>query len=271
MTALAGFQSRVLLRGRAVVAAAAVFGVSAGVVAILGLGSFRQVGLGAVGPAAAALINLAILLPTAQAMLLAALAIAGDREGGLTAMLRAGGVRHRSIVASTWLGVVLGAWIAVTAGFGVAALVVAGNVPLEDLPVFGAIYLVALAVAAAAAAIGVLIGTLVATRLQAALVAVAAWFVLAIGLDLLVIGLGVFLRLGEVAILTAVAADPLTSGRLAALMLLDADSGALGPTGIYLLERLGRVGAVGALAAVCLAWTVIPLGIAARVLRGRDV
>ena len=68
---------------------------------------------------------------------------------------------------------------------------------------------------AVAAAAGVLVGTLVTNRLQASLVAVAAWFLLAIGLDLVVIGLGVFLSLGEPAILTAVLANPIESARVA--------------------------------------------------------
>ena len=46
-----------------------IFALAAGLATLLGLGSYRQLGLGAVGPAAAALVNLAILLPTAQAVL----------------------------------------------------------------------------------------------------------------------------------------------------------------------------------------------------------
>lgn len=270
MIMLAGFQARTILRGRAALAAAVLFGLVAGLVAVLGLGSFRQVGLGAVGPAAAAIVNLAILLPTAQAMLLGALAVSGDRENGFAAMLRARGVSAPALALASWWATVLAAWLTLLAGFGVAALVIAGNVPMGDLPTFGGILLVMLAVAAAAAAVGVLIGSVAGSRLQAALGAVAAWFALAVGLDLLVIGLGAFVRFGEGAIILAAAADPFTSGRLAALLLLDAQGGVLGPVGLYLVDRLGAIGSVAALVAVIGAWVLVPLGLAVRSIARRD-
>jgi Cu-processing system permease protein len=270
VTALVGFQARTILRGRAATVAAALFALVAGLVAVLGLGSFRQVGLGAVGPAAAALVNLAILLPTVQAVLLGALAMTGDRESGFAAMLRARGVGPARLVLSTWSATTVAAWLSLSAGFGVAALIVAGNVPLADLPTFGGLFVVMLLVAAAAAAIGVLVGALATTRLQAALAAVAAWFGLAIGLDLAVIGLGAFVRLGEAAILLAAAADPFTSGRLAALLLLDAQGGVIGPLGTYLVSRLGGPAAAAALAGVVAAWTVVPLLVAIRAVDRRD-
>ncbi len=270
MTALGAFRARTLLRGRATAAAAVVFAVAAGLVALLGLGSFRQVGLGSVGPAAGALVSLALLLPTAQGLLLGALTLTADRESGFGAMLRARGVGPVAAVVTAWLAVSVTAWVAIAAGFGVAAVVIAGNVPLGDLPVFGAIFAIALAAAAAATAVGVLIGTLAATRLQALLAGLVAWFVLAVDFDLVVIGLGAFLRFGEVAIVAAILADPFTSARVAALLVLDAEAGVLGPTGAYLLGRIGQGGALLALLAVVAAWTIVPLLLAARSAARRD-
>lgn len=270
MMALAAFQVRTLFRGRATIAAAAIFAIAAGLATVLGLGSFRQVGLGAVGPAAAAIVNLAILLPTAQAILLGALAFTGDRESGFAAVLRARGISTGGLVVTTWWSVTAAAWLSLSAGFGLSALAIAGTVPLEDLPTFAGLFGVMLVVAAAAAAIGVLVGALASTRLQAALGAVAAWFALAIGVDLVVLGLGAFVRFGEAAILAAVAADPLTSGRLAALLMLDAEGGVLGPTGQYLVSQLGSPGATLALLGVVAAWVVVPLVGASRIAGRRD-
>lgn len=270
MMALAAFQARILFRGRSTIVAAAVFAVAAGLATVLGLGSFRQVGLGAVGPAAAAIVNLAILLPTAQAILLGALALTGDRENGFAAMLRARGIGSSGLVLTTWWSVTAAAWLSLGAGFGLAALVIAGSVPLEDLPTFAALFAAMLVVAAAAAAIGVLVGALAATRLQAALGAVAVWFTLAIGVDLLILGLGAFVHFGEAAILGAAVIDPLTSGRLAALLLLDAEGGVLGPTGQYLVSRLGSPGAVLGLVCIVAAWVALPILAAIRITDRRD-
>jgi Cu-processing system permease protein len=269
--ALVTFQARAVVRGRWSLVAILGFALAAAVVAILGLGSFRQLGLGAVGPAAVSLLNLALLLPTAQALLLGALALSGERESGFLAALRARGLSAWAIIAATWLAVTISAWLSLLAGFGVVALIVAGSVPVEDLPVYFSIMLVCACCAAVAAAVGVLIGALVTNRLQASLVAVAAWFLLALGLDLLAIGLGVFLSIGEPAILLAVLANPIESARVAALLLLDASGSALGTMGLYLDETLGRVASLALLLAALAAWMLLPLALAVVVLQRRDL
>jgi Cu-processing system permease protein len=269
--ALITFQARSVIRGRWSIVAIAGFAIAAAMVALLGLGSFRQLGFGAVGPAAVSLLNLALLLPTAQALLLGALALSGERESGFMAALRARGMSSRAAIFATWLAVTLSAWLSLIAGFGVVALIVAGNVPTADLPVFFAIMLICGASAAVAAAIGVLVGAAVTNRLQASLVATATWFLLALGLDLVAIGLGVFLSLGEPAILLAVIANPIESARVTALLLLDASGGALGTMGIYLSETIGRAGSMFLLLAALALWTLLPLGLASLILGRRDL
>lgn len=270
MIALSTFGLRSVLRGRATLVWVVAFAVASAVVTIVGLDSFRQIGLGAAGPAAIALVNLALLLPTAQAMLLGALTVSGERESGMTAVLRSRGVSATRLAMTAWLSVIAAAFASLVAGFGVAALVVAGNVPVEDLVTFGALLGVTALAAAAAAALGVLIGAAVATRLHAALVAVAVWFALAIGLDLVAIGLGAFLHLGETAIQAAILLNPVEACRIAASLLLDASGGVLGPLGLYLVEQLGRGGALGMLLLAVGAWVAVPLAIAAWATGRRD-
>ena len=269
--ALVTFQARSVIRGRWSIVAILGFAIAAAMVALLGLGSFRQLGFGAVGPAAVSLLNLALLLPTAQALLLGALALSGERESGFMAALRARGMSSRAAVFATWLAVTLSAWLSLVAGFAVVAIIVAGNVPMADMPVFFTIMLITGASAAVAAAIGVLFGSAVTNRLQASLVAIATWFLLALGLDLVVIGLGVFLSLGEPAILLAVLANPIEAARVSALLLLDASGGALGTMGIYLSENMGHLGSLGLLTAALALWTIVPLGIASVILGRRDL
>jgi Cu-processing system permease protein len=269
--ALVTFQARSVIRGRWSIVAILGFAVAAAMVAFLGLGSFRQLGLGAVGPAAVSLLNLALLLPTAQALLLGALALSGERESGFMAAMRARGMGPGAAIVATWLAVTLSAWLSLAAGFGVVALIVAGNVPMADMVVFFSIMLICAACAAVAAAIGVLVGAAVTNRLQASLVAIAAWFLLALGLDLVIIGLGVFLSLGEPAILAAVLANPIESARVAALLLLDASGGALGAMGTYLSENYGSNGSLALLIGTLAAWILLPLGVASWTLGRRDL
>lgn len=266
--ALTVFLARTVLRGRWSVVIVIGFAMTAGAVTLLGLSSFRQLGLGAVGPAVVALLNLALLLPAAQAALVAAMAMSTDRETGFFAMIRARGVQPWSLAVGVWATATLASWISLLAGFGVAAVIVAGNVPVEDMVGFGALLGIAMAVSATAAAIGTLIGVVVRTRTQAAFVTLFVWFVLAVGLDLLVVGLAVFLRAGEPGLLAAVLSNPIQAGRTLALIVLDASGGVLGPLGTYLSVHLGRIGSIVLLVGAIGAWAAVPLA-AAAVLLGR--
>lgn len=271
MMAMVAFDARTTLRGRASIVAILGFAAAMFVVTLLGIDSFRQIGLGAVGPAAVALLDLSLLLPTAIGALLGALTVASGRESGTWAMVRARGLPAAGLVVAAWLAVTCVTWVAIVAGFGVAALVIAGNVPIADMATFGLVLVVALLASAIATAIGVLVGVAVHTRLQAALVALAAWFVLAVGLDLAVIGLGVFLRTGEPGLLAAALIDPFQAARMIALLALDGSGAALGPIGAYLLLRLGSVLAGAAGVTILVAWIVLPLLAATVLVRRRDL
>lgn len=265
------FQLGTALRGRASLAALVGFALASALIAILGLGSFRQLGLRAVGPTAAGMVNLALLLPTAQAAVLAALTVTTGREGGLYAMLRGRGMGENELAISAWLAVTAAAALTLIAGFAAVALVLAGNVPLGDMPVFLGLLAIMIAAAAGAAAVGVVVGAFVRARLQATLIALGAWFLLAIGLDLVVVGLGMFLRAGEPALLGATVGNPLQAARVLAFLVIDAEGGVLGPLGSYLNMRLGREAAMAVLGAALVAWTMGPLLLAGRAMRSRDL
>jgi Cu-processing system permease protein len=268
--ALTVFQARVILRGRGALVGMIGFALAATLVTVLGLTSFRQLGFGSVGPAAVALLNLALLLPTAQGMVVGAMTLAGERERSFLTMVRAQGVGPLQLAAGAWLSVTLSAALALLLGFGLSAVILATAVPFSDLVGFVGLVMVSLAVAAAAAAIGILIGALAEARLQAGLAGVAVWFVLAIGLDLVLLGVGAFARVGEVALFAAVLANPLETGRVLALLLIDGTGAALGPAGDFITTRLGVVPAMALLAAILAAWIVVPLLLAGRVLAGKD-
>jgi hypothetical protein len=270
LLALTGFEARVILRGRGALVGMIGYAAASLVVTLLGLTSFRQLGFGSVGPAAVALLNLALLLPTAQGMVVGAMTLAGEREGAFLTMLRAQGVSPMRLVAACWLSVFFSAALSLLLGFGLSALILASAVPISDLAGFAGLLLVALAVAAAAAAVGTLIGVLAETRLQAGLAAVAAWFVVAVGLDLLLLGLGVFARVGEAALFGAVLVNPLETGRILALLAIDGSAASLGPAGGFVVSSLGLAPAMALLAIALLAWITYPLLLAGRLLAGRD-
>ncbi len=266
---LARFEMRLAARRGSLPAAAALFGALALGVTALGLASFRQLGLGAVSPAAAVLLNLAILFPSAYALAAGAVAMQGDRDGGLLAMLRAAGVGAPAIVTAKLCAVAASAGLVALAGFGAAAVVLAGNVAVADLGAYLLVLATALLAAATASSLGVLLGTLVRGRQQGAIAGLAVWFVLAFGVDLLAIVLVPAFRLGAAGVLVTALADPLEAARVLGLLALGADAQVLGPLGAYLRDTLGIPLSVVLLCAGEIAWALAAAALASRMVARR--
>ena len=271
VTALAAWELKGAVRSRWVIGTAIVFAAISLGVTLLGLDSLRGLGLSGVGPASAGLVNLGVLLPPLMGLLLGAGSIAGARVRGLLAMMVAQPVSRTSLVGGVFLGFTAALWITVAAGFGLAALVLAGVAKVSDLAPFGALVLATLAVGTAGLGVGIGISSLASGRTQAVALAVAVWFVLALGMDLALAGLGPAVQLGPEGLLVAVLLNPLEAGRILALLAANPGGAALGPFGRYLLERFGSGGSALVLGSAIAAWTVIPLVVARASLRRRPI
>jgi Cu-processing system permease protein len=269
--ALAGWELRSAVRSRWVVGTAIVFAVISLGVTLLGLGSLRSLGLSGVGPASAGLVNLGVLLPPLMGLLLGAGSLAGARERGVLAMMAAQPVSRAALVIGMFLGLAAALWVTVALGFGLSALVLAGVAKVSDLAPLGALVATTLAVGTAGLALGIGISSVSGGRTQAVALAVAAWFVLALGMDLALAGLGPAVNLGARGLFIAVVLNPLEAGRILALLAADPSGAALGPFGSYLIERFGSVGAAFVLTGAIAAWTVVPLLVARRWLRRRPI
>ena len=261
------FELRVALRGRLPAGGALAFGALAAAMTVLGLSTFRTVGLSQVTPSAIAILNVALLVPTAVALVAGAVSVQRDRDGGMLAMLRAAGVGTREIAVGKVASTAAVALALVLAGFAAAALVGAGALTRGDVGAFLGVLAASALAALVAAAIGVLVGTLPVGRSQAAVLAMAAWLVLALGLDLFMLSLGPALRAGVPAMLGLLVLDPFDSARTLGLLALGADAQLLGPTGALLLDGLGAPRASALLGALLLLWSVVCTVAAAAALR----
>jgi Cu-processing system permease protein len=254
-----------LVIGTAIVFAAISLGVT-----LLGLEALRGLGLSGVGPASAGLVNLGVLLPPLMGLLLGAGSIAGARERGLLAMMVAQPVSRTSLIGGVFLGLTAALWITVAAGFGLAALVLAGVAKVSDLAPFGGLVVATLAVGTAGLGVGIGISSVAGGRTQAVALAVAVWFVLALGMDPALAGLD--RRSSSAAgLLVAVLLNPLEAGRILALLAANPSGSALGPFGTYLIERFDTMGSAALLGSAIAAWTLIPLLIARSALRRRPI
>lgn len=260
--AVSGWELKAAVRSRWVLGTGVVFAIVTLAVTLLGLRSLRDLGLSGVGPASAGLVNLGVLLPPLIGLLLGAGSLAGARERGLLAMMAAQPVRRSTLVLGVFLGLAAALGITIAVGFGLAALVLAGVAEVGDLAPLGALIASTVAVSTSGLAIGVALSAVSAGRMQAGAMAVAVWFVLALGMDLALAGLGPAVHLGPRGLLAAVLLNPLEAARILAMLGAEPSGTALGPFGAYLVAAFGSGGASVLLVASITTWVLAPLAVA---------
>lgn len=268
---IVSLELRGAMRGHLPLGGAVAFGALAAAATLLGLSAFRTVGLSQVTPAAIALLNLALLVPTALAIVGAAVSIQSDREGGSLSMLRTAGVGAGEIVCAKIVATAAAVLVALLAGLAAVALLAAGTLRSSDLPAFLAIFGGGALAVVASAALGAVIGALFDGRSQAAVAALITWLVLALGVDLVALALVLAIGAGAPALLAIVALDPLDAARTLGLVALGADLQVLGPSGAMLLDSLGPVRALALLGCVLALWAVLAASAAATLLRRAEL
>lgn len=267
---LARFHLRGATRSRWVTVGAAVFAAGSVAVTLAGLRSLRELGLAGAGAATDGLLHLALLLPPLIGLLIGAGSLARDRERGLLAVLASQPLHRAQLPLAAFLGSVAAVWAVTASGFGTATVLIGAVADLGDLVALLGVGAISLAAAASAVALGVAVSAFSASHHQATAAAAALWLLLALGIDLLVAGVTPGLGLGPAGLLAAVLVNPLEAARVLALLVIDHGT-ALGPFGVYLTDRFGRTGATGLLVASLACWTLLPLLLARRITRRRDI
>lgn len=271
MRTIAGWELRQALRSRWVAALAVVLAGSAAGVTLLGLRSARQLGLTGTGGAASAVVNLAVLLPPLFALLLGLTSLAGRGDRSMVAVVAAQTLPRGRLLLASFAGLCAALWLTLALGFGLSALVLAGAASTGDLAPLAAVAGATAATATACLALGMTVGALASSRAQATALAVAAWFVFTLGMDLALVGLAPAMHLGPTGLLAAILANPVESGRILALLGNDAGPSLLGPFGGYLHDAFGVATAAGLLVASLATWTGAALAAAVVAGHHRDV
>jgi ABC-type transport system involved in multi-copper enzyme maturation permease subunit len=268
---MTGWEYRNASRSRWVIGTAIAFALLCLAVSLLGLRSLRELGLSGVGPASAALINLGVLLPALMGLLLGGNALVAAREQGLLPMFAVQPVSRSSLVLGPFLGVSAALGASVLLGFGVAAIVLSGVARRSDVMPLAALVGSTLAVAVTCVAIGIGVSAVSRSRLQATSTAITVWFLLALGMDLVLAAVAPAVRMGPAGLLVAVVCNPLEAGRVLALLGSTPDGTALGPFGAYLVESFGSGGATTILVSSLAFWTLAPLVLARWVIARGDL
>jgi Cu-processing system permease protein len=258
---LCRFELGAALRSRTAPTFAAAFAAASVVVALVGLSAGGVLAIQGFARTSVSLLELVVWVVPIMALITGAIAGADCHELEFAASLP---IPRSTLVVSRWIASALTLGAALLVGLGLAGVVIALLAGSADGWRYLRLIGVALVVMAGTLALGIWIGIVARTRLKAVGAAVAVWFVLVIGIDLLAIGSLALLPAGKAGpwLSALLMASPIDSARVLGLSLFQADVVA-GPTGAALRQVLGKSGA-WALTAALVGWTVVPLALAGR-------
>lgn len=247
----------------------------AGVFALVSLGLSLTQAAGGEGDqgftrTTAGLVNLCLLLLPLLGLVLGAGALAGERERGTLSALLAQPISPIELLIGKYVGLTLAVWAAVALGFGTSGVAIALLHPVSDIGAYLQFVALSAGLAMTTLAIGLLVSVWSDGRMKALATALVLWFVLVLFYDLAAIGIALSVSSSGATLLLAVLANPVEGARILAIIGLEPDLRILGPMGAYLVNEVGLVTTTLLLLGELIAWTAIPLGIAAHVFARQD-
>jgi Cu-processing system permease protein len=270
---LAGKEIRDGLRNRWVVAMTLLMAALALSLALLGSAPTGTVGVSPLSVIIVSLSSLTIFLVPLIALLISYDAIAGDIERGTMGLLLSYPVTRREVIAGKFLGHLAILAIATVIGYGAAGVALAitgGDVEAGAWGAFATMVGTSILLGAAFIALGYLASTLVRDPRTAGAIAIGLWLFFALLYDMVLLGL---LVVDQGKTVTAevlnilLLANPADVYRLLNLTGFSNVSLFAGMAGMA--DQLDIASSV--LAATLVAWTVLPLSLAAMVFARRDL
>lgn len=271
VAAIARYELSINARNRWTVVFAVVFGVLVTAIASVGILAEGFTGLQGFTRTSASLLNLVLYIVPLVALVMGTLSFTGDR--GSTELLFAQPVTRTEVMLGKTAGLFLAISGSMLAGFVTAGAVIAMGGGAGGLPEYAALVALALGLALVFLGVAVLVSTASGRKAKAFGVSLFLWFFFVLFYDLLVVGVGTFLR-GQAAntfLFLSLFGNPVDLVRVASLITLD-NVTIFGAAGAALLRFLGGpVASLLLLIAALFLWAGIPLVAAARVLRRQDL
>jgi Cu-processing system permease protein len=264
---------RIALRSRWTQIFASVFAVLAAGVASAGYVISGGHGVQDFARTSASLVQLVVLIVPLVSLMLGVLSLSLER--GAAEVVFALPVSRRTILLGRMLGLFAALALAQSFGFGLAGLLVYTQSGPEGVGDF----IVVLGASFLATAIFLAIAALLSAdafgrrRTRALALALVAWLVGEVFIDLLALGLATFLPSGAASrvLILASLLNPIGALRTGALLLVEG-TGAFGAASLALLRFThGPAGAAALIAVSLLVWTLVPVLFAARRLERADI
>lgn len=266
--ALLKFELAAARKGRTAPLFAAGFAAASVAIALVGLSASGTLAVQGFARTSVSLLQLVLWVVPLLALLIGAAVGAECYELEYVAALP---VTRLQIVLSRWIAWIGALGAAVCVGLGASGVVIGLFAGSADAWRYLGLVLIALLLLSSCLAVGVAIGVHARERVRALAFAIVAWCVLVVGVDLVAIGLLALLPAGvaQWPLSFLLLLDPIDLARVVGLGLFSADEIA-GPTGAALRALMGRWGALLLISGL-VAWTALPLAIAVRTFRTRDL
>ena len=227
----------------------------------LSSGGLGYTGFASFGRTAASLVNLVLLVAPLMALTIGAGSLAGERERGTLAYLLAQPVNRAEVLLGKYLGLAASLLGALALGFGLSAMIIAGQGGQTDAGAFGLMAGFAFILALGMLSLGFLISVLSRKAAVATGVALFVWLALVFIGDLGLMGTSLAFELPIDVLFGLALINPLQVFKMSALMSINATLDVLGPAGIYAMQTY-RDGLMWLFLAALLAWVVGPLAVA---------
>ncbi|HWI80464.1 ABC transporter permease [Ramlibacter sp.] len=176
------------LRNRWVLAVALVFTVLAIVIAYFGGAQQGAVGLRSIEFTIASLVSLVIYLIPLIALLLGFDAIVGERERGSLNLLLSLPITRPELLLGKYLGLAAALTISTLGGFGLVALLLAGQIGAAGLVPYAGFMASSVLLGLAFLSLAVMLSVLATDRTRASGLAIGLWFFFVLVFDLLLLG-----------------------------------------------------------------------------------
>lgn len=234
----------------------------------LSLAGTGRYGFAGFGRTTAGLVNLVLLVVPLMTLTISAGSVAGERERGTLEFLLSQPVGRFEVLLGKFVGLALSLFASISFGFGLSAVVIAvlgGGDPWAFITFVALTFFLSLAMLS----LGLLISVLSSRATIAVGVAVILWLALVFLSDLGLIGSAVVFKLQVIDLFRLSLINPVQVFKMAAINGLPTTMDVLGPAGLYAQRTFGsHLNLV--FCASLLAWTVVPLALAAFAFRRRS-
>lgn len=215
-------------------------------------------GFAGFGRTAASLINLVLLIVPLMALIIGAGSLSGEKERGTLSYLLSQPVNRLEVLIGKYLGLAISLLGALAMGFGLSALVIAGQGGQTNPRAYGLLVGFSFILALGMLSLGFLISVLSRKAAVATGVALFLWLAFVFVGDLGLMGTTLAFKLPIDAIFNLALINPLQVFKMSALIGINATLDVLGPAGTYAMQTY-RDSLTWLFVGSLVVWIILPL------------